>query len=952
MTTPSTYSGLISQAKASSITGSPAQGSSQQFLPDALVPGGGNRWLQNTSGNQGQYYTRSWANNQPCIHIPGKKVTTAQYTLGITLTPPFTIGIVYASYLNGNLGDLQIIGATPASGSGWQIGNNSGLGLRLASVQQAPGDNSGGTVAANSLRYQATIQPFPVSLMVTVDPTQTPSTRVLLNGFDITKDITNAESRAISNLILGGGALGSVLDVFEVDIWQGSGNGLNLAAMRDMHNNYYCPTYWSPTTVGTYFGNTQLGSSTAAVNTSQIVIPPTSATPTYTLIFNGQTATFNWNDSNSVVQTGLNALSSIGGVGGSVTVTAGTGAAPMLIVAFGGNLSGAIGGPQPIMTSTGATVLLRTVGAFASVSFGASGATTTEGVVYLGPANNQINQGQTGFSPWTFPNQTSPVSITLADDLGTGIFTPSSFTLGGTNPQSANFSYQPQSAGGRIITPTIVSGGPGLTPVPTYYGSTGSVGGNLKGISDAGVIWSPYTWQTNTTVNKQSINWGSYFRTLFGGTSFTLNIDMSAADSANQPQGDYPFVVYRINGNAWTTKQIQRGNSTVSLATGLAAGQLNLVECFVSCCGFYSAFNLALNNYWNAPSSWPWGAMRITGFTIDAGFSLVNPGTRSGGNLLWYGPSQDAGWSALSNGNPSVTQGAPLITITGGTPASNYVGWVVVNSAGVPQSIQFSGTTNFTNNSGLQVNVTGVGSGSGFAPGTPVLSGGTTGTITSIPISVVGSGYATGLATTNDASVAAPIITAFGLNCELGAVNFGGIGWTIGGNGGVPAIPSSYDKYWNGASRLVGGLFSPMPTHIILDFGTNDGNFPHTETIQTAIYSTLSSMRTNCGGIGSATNIWVVSPFIPDTWNTGYAKEQSLYGFAQLMTQQGVAQWLLDNPTDVNTRFLGVPMNAPQGQNGHYNQVEHAKYASELIKGINAALAPTGGGGQNAFAFS
>jgi hypothetical protein len=61
---------------------------------------------------------------------------------------------------------------------------------------------------------------------------------------------------------------------------------------------------------------------------------------TFTLTFNGQTATLPYNATAAQIQTALNGLSSINGIGGSVTVTGGPLPTNPVVVTFGGTLTG------------------------------------------------------------------------------------------------------------------------------------------------------------------------------------------------------------------------------------------------------------------------------------------------------------------------------------------------------------------------------------------------------------------------------------------------------------------------------------------------------------------------------------------------------------------------------------------------------------------------------------
>lgn len=57
------------------------------------------------------------------------------------------------------------------------------------------------------------------------------------------------------------------------------------------------------------------------------------------------------------------------------------------------------------------------------------------------------------------------------------------------------------------------------------------------------------------------------------------------------------------------------------------------------------------------------------------------------------------------------------------------------------------------------------------------------------------------------------------LPIEIGVVGFGATGTTKPGSGGVPALPETWDKLWDGEPRV----FMPAPDVVIYNEGTNDG---------------------------------------------------------------------------------------------------------------------------------
>lgn len=87
------------------------------------------------------------------------------------------------------------------------------------------------------------------------------------------------------------------------------------------------------------------------------------------------------------------------------------------------------------------------------------------------------------------------------------------------------------------------------------------------------------------------------------------------------------------------------------------------------------------------------------------------------------------------------------------------------------------------------------------------------------------------------------------VGAEVGVIGFGATGLSKGGNGGVPSLPTSYNLLWSGQSRS----FSPAPTAIVINIGTNDGA---TDTVA-AMIGLLNNLLTAC----PTTPILVLRPF-------------------------------------------------------------------------------------------
>lgn len=85
---------------------------------------------------------------------------------------------------------------------------------------------------------------------------------------------------------------------------------------------------------------------------------------------------------------------------------------------------------------------------------------------------------------------------------------------------------------------------------------------------------------------------------------------------------------------------------------------------------------------------------------------------------------------------------------------------------------------------------------------------------------------------------------AAALDCEVGIIGFGGHGYDVTGVGNAPKLVDSWDFYYSGQSRLVGGLLTPAPTRIVVADGENDTDG---SGVVTAIETTLADMRAAAG---------------------------------------------------------------------------------------------------------
>jgi hypothetical protein len=122
-------------------------------------------------------------------------------------------------------------------------------------------------------------------------------------------------------------------------------------------------------------------------------------------------------------------------------------------------------------------------------------------------------------------------------------------------------------------------------------------------------------------------------------------------------------------------------------------------------------------------------------------------------------------------------------------------------------------------------------------------------------------GISSGIAD-NDATQSSSVFFARAFDAEYGIVAYAGQGFVKGIDRvaatsthpslkNATAANESWDKYFSGASRLVGGLFSPAPDYVKVDTGTNDYSLPLAGTDVTPF---LNALRT---AVGSSAWIFV-----------------------------------------------------------------------------------------------
>lgn len=247
-------------------------------------------------------------------------------------------------------------------------------------------------------------------------------------------------------------------------------------------------------------------------------------------------------------------------------------------------------------------------------------------------------------------------------------------------------------------------------------------------VTNDNVFFSPYNWysdgagamQANNVKGASTFAWsamrGAYLKfkaTVGAAGSIALNIStatLSAIAAAGCPQ-----IAWSINNGAIQSQTLATGATTLSLATGLAAGTYDV---FVYFRGVYVTQDGGAAQNYNAPNN----RFHITGIALSAGGTLSAPAIRPK-RMIAYGDSITEG--DLSNGGPRS-------------------------------------------------------------------------------------------ATSQDASLTYGWLLAAALDAEIGIIAFYGQQWSW--------LNSTWSNHASGVSRLVGGLLSPAPDYVTINYGENDGD--------------------------------------------------------------------------------------------------------------------------------
>ena len=238
----------------------------------------------------------------------------------------------------------------------------------------------------------------------------------------------------------------------------------------------------------------------------------------------------------------------------------------------------------------------------------------------------------------------SPVTITIGTDqplTGTqsesvavtssiaGTITGSPVTLNSTTA-TATVTFTPSATGTATITGTA-TGTPTLTNGTATYTATATA--NALTNATANLLFSPYNWNLGVSTAK-TINAGAYFKTIFTGTTCTLQFDMTNL------LAPFPQIAYRIDGTgAWNYATLA-ASVALTLPTGTsdyATKGGHLLEVVVKSMTETQA-------RWTTQAT----AVSLTGIILDASATLAKPPSHPL-NALFYGDSITEGVRTLNS---------------------------------------------------------------------------------------------------------------------------------------------------------------------------------------------------------------------------------------------------------------------------------------------------------------
>jgi hypothetical protein len=256
-------------------------------------------------------------------------------------------------------------------------------------------------------------------------------------------------------------------------------------------------------------------------------------------------------------------------------------------------------------------------------------------------------------------------TIALADGAAGGIFknaggsaiTSLTFTPSdAATPQI--FTYTPSSLG----TQTLTASGTGQFTISHNTSCATGSGPQTLAVDNPGIFWSPGSWDTVTPstfgvgqLTKQSANSGAYTKlNVVGATSVSIILDTT--QNVGFSNNQMPILSYTVDGpngpGAWIDFTVPPGATSMTIGTPDSnAHQITIA---------IKSTSSGQGDRWGslAPSAGPTNTVRIVGFRIDAGASLVSVVLQPN-RILIYGDSITEGSHSNTDGTDDAKTAYP-----------------------------------------------------------------------------------------------------------------------------------------------------------------------------------------------------------------------------------------------------------------------------------------------------
>jgi hypothetical protein len=514
-----------------------------------------------------------------------------------------------------------------------------------------------------------------------------------------------------------------------------------------------------------------------------------------------------------------------------------------------------------------------------------NGVSAATAYTLTGPTSGTTGAASTNFTVTLNGTISSSMVVTPSDSSGGGTFTPTSLTFTSGGGATGTFTYTPGSVGAKTISSTNT--GSLTNPASLTYTSTA-------------ITATTYTL-TGPSGGLPSVASANFTITLNGNASVSTIITPS--DSA--AGGTFaPTTLTFTNGGSQTGTFAYTPNATLGVKTISTTNSASLTNpSSQSYTVANASVTIAPNNaaIYYSPYNWSVSSGSAISWNPGAYFRTLFSGTSCvlNFNTSTNGTPLSQIWWRIDNGPWTSANVASTITCTippllsGNTDTPYHVlevGFKSMESAGAlsrwastaQTAIHFTGLT-------LAVGA------AVHAPGNAARN-----------ILIYGDSITEGIRTLGEAQTNTPddndafygwvMALRELLGAEIGVVGFGGTGYTSS-FADCPTFVSSYNLMSSGVARV----FSPVPSLIINNQGTNDGN----NDVTAAATTVLNGLLAACPG----TAIMILNPF-PRGTNTFLQAAAVACSNPSLVTFTSTSGWLVST---YGVDSLGLH---PSGANG------------------------------------